>query len=248
VQFEPLHEFSIVHFGLYWQKIRSAYPRFEVHPPLSRSSDRFERGTLKLELVQSPEPDARCWFIDASETKLIQLQKDRFINNWRKVSGKEIYPRYNQLKPQFADEWRCYNEFLSGERLGVPDVNLCEVTYINSIELGHGWKSYGELSSVIARWSGKGSDDFLPDPDGVSLGTSYTLPERLGRLRIAMEPAVRKKDAKEVLQLTLTAVGKPTSSSLEDILRWFDIGHDWVIRGFVNFTTNTMHRLWGQKT
>ena len=91
VQFTPLPKFGIPHYGLYWEKIKKAYDHYEVHPPIVSVPD--ERGTdgeFLIDLARGP--NFRCWFIDESNNNLIQLQKDRFILNWRKVKGDEAYP------------------------------------------------------------------------------------------------------------------------------------------------------------
>lgn len=246
VQFAPLTNFSILQFGLYWELIREEYPRSDIKPPLPSIVEVFEKeqrpSSFGLQLVSSPE--ARCWFIDSTETRVIQIQNDRFVHNWRKVRGDETYPRYNQIKPKFVEEWQRFCGFLQAQGIAAPEVNQCEVTYVNHIELGKGWESYNDLNDVIAYWSGTPSGDFLSNPESVSLAARYVMPDKKGRLHIEMQPAIRRYDAKEVLQLNLTARGKPASSRLGDIQSWLDLGHEWVVRGFADFTTRTMHRTW----
>lgn len=250
VQFSPLAQFSIPHFGLYWAKIRADYPNYEVQAPLGPLVEQFGEETrrqpgIKVEIVHGPE--VRCWFIDKSGTRLTQVQRDRFIHNWRKAGDEDVYPRYAKIKPKFIEEWGGFCSFLDEAGLEKPEVNQCEVTYVNHVELGKSWKSYGELDKVIACWSGSYSGNFLPDPESVLLNASFVIPEQKGRLHIVMQRALRTRDAKEVLQLTLTARGKPASSRLEDISEWFDLGHEWIVRGFTDFTTKEMHELWRRK-
>ena len=75
----------------------------------------------------------------------------------------------------------------------------------------------------------------------------YRLPGDRGRLHISTEPVVRGRDSKEVLQITLTARGAPKSGMTKDLLEWMDLGRNWVVNGFVDFTTVQMHERWGQK-
>lgn len=251
VQFAPLELFSIPHLGLYWAKIRSVYPTCEVQPPLDPAFEEFEiqpRGDPGIGIKFDPVPSPRCWFIDETSTRLIQVQRDRFIQNWRKVTGDEVYPRYETLRPSFEREWQRFCDFLNQENMGMPEVNQCEVTYVNHIELGKGWHSFGELRRVIASWSGASSGDFLPEPEMVRLNTTYQMPDKKGRLRIIMQPIIRRRDAKEVLQLNLTARGRPRSFRSDDILDWMDMGREWIVRGFTDFTTEEMHRIWGRKS
>jgi uncharacterized protein (TIGR04255 family) len=249
VQFASLAQFSIPHFGLYWAKIRDNFPQFEVQPLLTPAVEQFEprpfvRPKLELELVRVPE--LRCWFIEKSGTMLNQVQRDRFVHNWRKLKPDDAYVHYNKIKPSFIKEWNTFCEFLNEAKIGQPEVNQCEMMYVNHIELGQGWESYGELNKVISSWSGMSSINFLPVPESVTMGARYVLPEKQGRLHIEMQPAVTQ-DAKEILQLNLTARGKPQAASLESILEWFDLGHEWIVRGFTDFTSLEMHKHWGRK-
>jgi len=100
---------------------------------------------------------------------------------------------------------------------------------------------------VISNWSGGPSGDFLPEPEMVRLNTIFLMPDKRGRLHVIMQPAIRQLDGKEVLQLNLTARGRPKSSTLDDILGWFDLGHEWIVRGFTDFTTREMHTVWRRK-
>ncbi len=248
VQFLLVKKITTRHFGRYFEYVKEHYPQLEIQHPIGQTVEEFGSGVGRVPRVEIlTEPDFRCWFIDNSETRLIQVQRDRFILNWRKVKDDDVYPRYDKIKPEFQQEWQRFCQFLDRQELGNPEVNQCEITYINHIEVGDGWKSYGELNKIIACWRGTYSGDFLREPESVGLNAHYVLPENKGRLHITMEPAVRKKDAKEILQLTLTARGQPGSSRLEDILLWFDLGHEWIVRGFTDYTTEKMHKHWGRE-
>ncbi len=248
VQFAPLTQFSIPHFGLYWAKIRENYPNCQILPPLGSVIEQFgavQFAQPKLELI--PIPEIRCWFIEKSGVMLTQIQRDRFIHNWRRVKAEDVYVHYENIKPKFTEEWKRFCEFLQEVGLGKPEVNQCEVTYVNHIEVGAGWKSYGELNKVIASWSGKYSGSFLPEPESVNVGARYVLPDKKGRLHIEMQPAIRQQDAREILQLNLTARGKPESSDLKHVLEWLDLGHEWIVRGFTDFTAKEMHDFWRRR-
>lgn len=250
VQFTPLAQFSIPHFGLYWAKIREDYPNYQVQPPLGPVIEQFGAGLFtqpKIGVELVPVPEVRCWFMGKSDTMLTQVQRDRFIHNWRKVKAEDVYVRYDNIKPKFTEEWKRFCEFLEEADLGTPEVNQCEVTYVNHIEMGAGWKSYGELNKVVASWSGSYSGSFLPGPESVNIGARYVLPDKKGRLYIEMQPAIRQQDAREILQLNLTARGKPESSNLKDILEWLDLGHEWIVRGFTDYTTKEMHDFWRRR-
>ena len=248
VEFVPLARWSIPHYGLLWEKIRGDYPNFAIQPPLGSQVEKFGSEARvvppSFQVVPVSAPEVRCWFTEPSQSRLLQVQPDRFIHNWRKpkVEGAR-YPHYEKIRPIFEREWGRFGEFLRGESLGEPEVVQCEVTYVNHLDRGVGWESFGDLGNVVRFWT-DASTQFLPRAEAMILNVSYVIPSNKGRLHVALQPAFRPDDAKEVLQLTLTARGRPVSSRTQDVLDWLDLGHEWVVRGFADFTTDAMHRLW----
>jgi len=249
-QFPPVPGFTVAHFGLFWDRIRTEYPRFEVQPPITNVTEQFGQtfvarqiGFALLEL-----PDIRGWYLDQTGNHLIQVQRDRFVHNWRKLTGSETYPRYPALRESLEGEWNRFSEFLRDEKLERPKINQCEVVYVNNIEYGKGWNGYGELDKVIAALATpKAKNKFLPVPERMSMNVVYPLDDNAGRLYVTFNPVLRARDGKEVLQMTLTARGAPKSSNDEDVFAWLDMGRKWVVRGFADFTTDTMHKVWGKQ-
>lgn len=251
VQFAPIPGFSIPHFGLYWARVRNEYPRFELQQPIQNVTEQFGSNlpfSNQLGIAFLQLPDIRCWFLDPNGNRLIQVQRDRLVHNWRKVTGTETYPRYPELRESLQKEWWRFCDFLKDEKLERPKINQCEVTYVNNIEYGKGWKDYGELDKVIAALATpKLRGRFLPDPERTSMQVTYCLEEYAGRLYVSFIPVIRSRDGKEVLQMTLTARGAPKSSSEEDVFDWLDLGRKWIVRGFADFTTAEMHNIWGKQ-
>ena len=250
LQFAPLPGWNIVHFGLLWNLIRDEYPRFQVQPPIGSEIElKFDVSAANAPVpsVEMSGWPVRCWFFDRSETRLIQIQSNCFIHNWRKTTATKNYEHYEVIKPIFSCEWNRFVDFLKRNEIAAPEVWQCEVTYVNHLERGVGWDSFSDLPSVLPSWSGQASGDFLPKPEVVFLNVGYPMPNNSGRLQIVAQPAIRQSDGKEVLQLTLTARGQPKSSAHEDLLKWLDLGHEWVVRGFKDFTSRKMHGVWGIK-
>lgn len=146
--------------------------------------------------------------------------------------------------PSSQRGWEEFYAFVLEEGLGSPEALQCEVAYINHIEVGQGWESMEDLSGIFPAWSGLSSKEFLPTPEGVHLRTSFLIPDGQGRLHVQVQPAIRSSDLIQILQVTLTARGAPRKGGTAEILEWFDLGHEWVVRGFVDFTSTKMHELW----
>jgi uncharacterized protein (TIGR04255 family) len=248
VGFAPLSEWGIPHFGVFWQRIQEEYPHFQDQSPIPFELERFDQSqrpsTIALEFLNQPE--ARCWFLHKSESRLIQVQNDRFIHNWRKTSADCEYPHYETaIRSAFETEWNRFCAFLKEASIGTPEIRQCEITYINDIE-NNGWESYSDLVDALGTWPGGRPDGYLPTPENVGFATSYLMQEA-GRLRIQLQPAIRHRDLAKILQLKLTARGRPASSNTDDILKWFDLGREWIVRGFTDFTSAKMHQMWKRR-
>lgn len=243
--FAPLRGWQTPYFGLFWNEIRNDYSHVEVQPFLVPEQGlRLELKSEKARLQISGEVPVRWMYFHNSEKTLIQIQSDSFIQNWRKVSDKDPYLHYGDLRPSFASMWERYAKFLRANKVQTPLVRECEVTYVNHIDKGTGWNSLRDLGNVVSCWSGGTSGDFLPAPDLVSLNVVYPIRGRGGRLQVTLQPGIR--DGQQTLQLTLMARCKPESSTTAELMKALDFAREWVVRGFTDFTTGNMHKIWGK--
>lgn len=249
VQFEKLENFTAVHPGLFWESLRDQYPRTAMHAPLADAIENFgdERPNPPQPVVYSVPPLPRCWFLDESENRLIQLQENRFHHNWRKVRGDEDYPRYKKIRSGFEKTWRHFLDFIKHENIGEFKPNHWELTYVNHLYQGECWESMADLPDVFACWSGESSEKYLPVPENVAIKVTHVFPKQLARLHISVEPRTTVPEHKKLLRVTLTARGRLESASIEDLMNCMDIGHEWIVWGFTDFTTSKAHKIWERK-
>ena len=252
VQFEPIEALGGPQLGLLWSEYRERFGKTEEHPPLPPAIESFGVPTSLPERVRFEVRDAmpspRFWFVNESGTKLIQVQQDRFIQNWRKLKEEDEYPRYAKLRESFRVELDTFQEFLSREKLGEFKTNLWDVTYVNQIAAGQGWEHHGQLANVFTVFGTNYSDDFLSEPEEARLAANYRIRGvdggPLGRLRITVEPAYHRSDRVPMFVMKNIARGRLEGSDMEEVLRGLDIGHEWIVRGFASITTPEMHRVW----
>jgi len=250
VQFEPLQRLEIPHYGLFWSRVRDRFPNAETKSPLNANVESFgavSKQEMSIQLL-AEFPSPRLWFSNESGTELIQVQQDRFIFNWRQRDDSP-YPRYENVRERFLELSQQFGEFLSSEGIGKIIPNQCEVTYVNHILMGGPFEDPGMLEQVFSPWSGKTSDGFLPPPEDASFRTSYRLledesKEPFGRLHATIEPRVRAVDQERLVRLTLTARGLPRPADMDGVLDFFDLGREYVVRGFASLTTPAMHKEW----
>jgi uncharacterized protein (TIGR04255 family) len=250
VEFSELPNWTIPHFGLFWGEIRNEYQHCSVNPPLTSQIEIFGGQTkqeLSLNLTLIGPPEVRCWYFDKTQTWLIQVQRDRFIHNWRKTSQDAEYSRFHKIRERFEKEWQRFHDFVKLENIGDLQIRQCEVTYFNQIEPQGGQAVMAGLSEIFPCWKNKSSGNFLPEPEIVSLRASYVIPENRGRLHIAAQPVFRHADAKEIIQLEVSAKVIPSSPNFADALRAIDLGHQWAVNGFADFTSTKMHDLWERR-
>ena len=247
LHFYPLQNWQTPYFGLFWQKIKQEYQDAQVHPALSGQGLRLELNSAQASIKLTGEVPVRWWYFHKSGKRLIQIQTDSFIQNWRKQHANDPYLHYKDLRPAFQKTWAQFLGFLKESGVKPPRVRQCEVTYVNHIDRGEGWRTFADLADVVTVWRGVTYCGFLPTPDVVSVNAFYPIEGNAGRLQIMAQPGIRHPDAKQTLQLTITALCKPASSQPSDLFKSLDLGRRWVVRGFEDFTTEKMHTIWGKK-
>jgi uncharacterized protein (TIGR04255 family) len=248
-QFDPLPGFRAVHLGRFWTRIRERYPHTEDQLPLPSVMEKHEPSPASGVgiALQSGPMSTRTWFLDQSKNRLIQLQQGRFILNWRKLNDGDQYPRFSNLIEDFKHEWEAFQAFAKDESLGPVSVNQCELTYLNNIE-PEGPDSLGDLSGIFSCLRPPDPKAFLPTPEFFSWSAGYRLPDGRGRLHVETNPAFRARDMRMVLFMNVTARGAPADRTDAAMRAWFDLAHEWIVRGFDELTDPRMHAGWGKKT
>lgn len=253
VQFQPIKGLNTPRLGLLWQRFKSKYPRVEEHPSLGRMEERLgvhppTTSSVHVGFFESL-PLPRLWFLNPEGTELIQVQRDRFVHNWRKVGAGDAYPRYERIRETFSRELERFTGFLAEEDLGAITPDLCELTYINHIVSGAGWQDHGDIHAILAGWHPPQKDPLLPKPENASFSAQYVIADEarrsLGRLYVDVAPAFRTGDNKPMYVMRLRARGRPQAPGVDGALQLLDVGRDWIVRAFLTLTTSKMQRTWG---
>jgi len=241
VRYTTPEKLRVFHIGRYRDVIKDEFPVFEEHALVPRGE---ERG---LRLTTGPPPLPRCWLLNEAGTKLVQLQTDRFLHNWRKVTGEEPYPRYEAIRDEFLRRWEQFLRFLEAEGLAKPTIVECELTYVNHIPKGTCWSKPSDIPGVFTFLRDDPGLSFLPPPESLACNLRYEPPGERGKLHVALGQAVRTQDETEVLRLDLAARGSLELPRDEDLPGWFDLAREWIVRGFADLTTEKAHQCWKRK-
>jgi uncharacterized protein (TIGR04255 family) len=255
VQFNTLMDLESHHLAAFFHEHRDEFAQWLDQPPIQPGMELFagvplpQPQMVRFESTDVP-PLRRALFVTSDETELVQVQCDRLIRNWRKGSGQAEYPRYGHVRAKFEHDFVRFAEFAKGQGLGDVVPNQCEVTYVNHIPANDEASGASALEALLQPWSGEHSDDALPHPDAVEVVAHYPIvydDRQRGRLHVVVERAVERATHAEIFRMVLTARGYPLGKGLEGVLGFFDLGREYVVRGFASVTRDSMHGKWGRR-
>ena len=245
VEFERLADWKIPHYGAFWTTIRESYPKADAQVPLAPApNDPTAPASLRISTGDTNLARACC--VNESGTMQVQVQNDRFLTTWARKNTTDEYPRYRETRPNFERKWGLFLKFIEKEGLPSPRPTRCEITYVNHVGSTGDWSALQSPERIFAPWSGKQTNGYLPKPNMVSAVTQYAMPE--GELTVALQPAIRVSDNSKLVQLILVArLPLREGANTQSILHCFDLGREWIVRGFADITTTELQSIWKRK-
>lgn len=238
LQFQSLEGLKIPHFGLFWNLIQKDFPVVEHASPILAQSETF--NTMPL---------PRVFFIDKSDTMLLQLQSDRINFNWRFRDGSDPYPHFHTIAAKFFELFNIFDDFLGKAAIGVILPTVAEVTYINLLEQGREWNTMEDVATVFKdfAWS-RETARFLPCPTNMNWAASFALPKQQGTLNARMNHGKRVADHRQLMQLEMVANYSVQSMSFQELQPWYELAHEWIVKGFADLTQmETQKKFWGRE-
>jgi uncharacterized protein (TIGR04255 family) len=250
IQFNALPRFTAPYVGLLWDRFRPEFSEIEEHPPLPEVFERFDipqAQGIEFQFDERP-PSPRVWFLNGDKTDLIQIQQSRFVHNWRKLHTDKQYRRYEVEREAFRVKALKLTSFLAENELGELNINQCELTYVNHITPCAVWKTHSDGSSVFNFLRDRSGRGFLPKPEDGTFQMRFRMNDSAGipygRLLITVKPAWRNADKVPIFVMSLTARGIPPTSEIDGVLKFFDVGREWIVKAFDELTTEEMHHEW----
>jgi len=240
VQFDALHGLLSPHIGKFWSVVEHDYPNCTDNPPILSQIEDFNTMQLVSQHTISlgPKPDLpRVFLEDDKGHWLIQIQRDRFLHNWRIITDESEYPRYPEVCRRFFEQWEQFRTFVEENKIGAIRIVQLEITYSNRIPLP---SSKANQVFRDIRWQ----DDkrALSPPESLNFSCSFKSQKQPKRLRTTIKPAFR--DNQEEMRFELTVRGHLAErESTED---WFAEGRRWIVQAFADLTTSEWHTKWGR--
>lgn len=245
ISFPMLKEFRSPHFGLFWELIRESYPICqEVHPlapPISSAQ------TITLSAIP---PLSRLWFLNSDNDRLIQVQSDRFISNWKRKNAAEKYVGYETCKARFLENFKIFQTFLDKESLGSVDTGRLEISYVNHIPQHLIYPSQVQMRDVVSLldFSSWSNDDKLPVPKNFTCQFHVEMPHNLGELVINVSTIRRIDNPEPLLDVSLTFSRQYANLTTEELGGQFDEAHEWIVNGFKKLTSDKVREAVWTKT
>lgn len=239
IHFESINSLYAPHLGLLWEEFKSDYPSCQEAAPLAPIIEQFDgEKPISFDFHEKP-PLPRIWFIHKNDNGIIQVQRDKFLHNWRKVRPEDEYPRYPIVIEMFKDKLSKFESFLANNQFGKLKPIQYEMSYINHIWEGEGWANLSEIGKVLPDYSYRASKErFLPEPERINWHTSFLLPNKAGRMHVTIRNGKRKDDGKPMISLDLTVRG----ISDKGMESWFKLAREWIVCGFADLTGEEIQR------
>jgi uncharacterized protein (TIGR04255 family) len=254
VQFNSLDKFLSPHLGLIWEAFKADFPKVEEQAPIPPTFETFGAHPqflpgLNLSISLGGGQMPRVFFINDDNTQLIQVQKDRFIHNWRKVASGGEYPRFERMLENFELGFRKFADIIAANQLGTLEPNQCEVSYFNQIPIPEDGSAIELMGNLFAHSPAKETLDELGTPEDFRTLVRYVMRRKdgspRGRLLVSCEPAWRA-DGVPIVQMTLTARGVPDVATIEGVSEFLQSGRIQMVKAFAKLTSARMHEKWGR--
>lgn len=241
--FQPLVGLRSTHLNELRELWSEDYPAVEElpeSPPIPADVVGPQRPEIKFQIGNMPTP--RYLFTSSDGRQLIQVQRDRIVHNWRQLEVWDEYPRYANLLPAFERALDQFSTYVDASGIGTVRPMKAEVLYLNLVE---------EQERVLAPWSGDFTDSFLSEPKYVASEMRFVIVDSEARERgilyVQAAPALHQPTGEPRFILQLMARGDAVPSSRSGVVDFLNLGHDWVVNGFVSATKSEMHKAWGKQ-
>jgi uncharacterized protein (TIGR04255 family) len=226
LQFEALAELRAR-----WSK---EYPKTEEYPFLETPE-----GPNAIRIEFGPPP-RRLWFLTPLGDRVIQIQRDRLVANWRAIPDQGLpYPRYDQLRAEFTSKWSDFQQFVAEQKIApAVESQYAEVTYVNAIAAETDEASY-EISDVLRvppeddSWRAKGVRS-------TAVTRTWDVADFDTTLSTAANIDISAANCPVMFQI----VAKTKISKRRAPMQALDLAHEFVVGSFGVVTTEKMQVKW----
>ncbi|MBX9772377.1 MAG: TIGR04255 family protein [Candidatus Obscuribacterales bacterium] len=255
IQFNPLENFRVVDYGLFWTEfLRADFPEVQEVPPINlRLEDKQLAVQRQIWQLVQEVPLPRVWYLGPDNElgqELVQVQPNLLMHNWRKKSpSNQVYPRYHINIERFRKVLSQFMTFVETRQLGTFTPNQCELTYINHIPVdeicGQPVEMFRRVFNVFQP-NVENALDGRGTLDSQSFTSTYWIESISSRFHVAGNLAQLATTDQPIIDFRLTCRGTPPGSTANELINWFNVAHSNVVETFARLTTSEMHTYWGK--
>ena len=249
IQFEPINTLHIGYQGLIWNEFKDSFPNLEHGQKLSHEIERFGLPDLQpqnpFQLIDNVEAP-RTLMVSENSERLIQIQNDRFVFNWRKFQNTDLsYPRYESLRKEYREWVTKFLHFLKKNEIsGDLLLDQIEITNVNHIDVSD--IAQNEIFNGLS--CGSNISDSL-ELENYFFNMTHILKENdkpVGRLHTIAQKRMDNITKNPIYVVNLTARSNVNKGkTLDEILDDMDSLRNNINTVFKNITTPKMHKIWG---
>jgi uncharacterized protein (TIGR04255 family) len=237
-RFAPLADFLVPHYGRFWSLIEEQFPTSKHAQPVADSAN----SVLIDAVIGLPLP--RIMFFSQDSSRVVQLQGDRLLFNWRQTETPQEYPRFETLFEEYRKFADLHATFVAAEFGNALQPNRYELSYINVLPI----PPEGQIASVRNTFP---SANALADSPSLgtlirfSSQTEYELPGGAGNVTMKLAQAAHLKTKEAVIRLDFVAVSPPLGPDFQVAEeQWLDTAHRAIVNGFCEVTSKEAHTKW----
>jgi len=252
VQFKPLN-LSIIDPGRFYKRISDRYPQVQAREPLAPVREAFGPASfmhgVRFQMAQAAEMP-RAWFISQDNARIVQLQRDRLLYNWRLVDQGAPYPRYPAMLEEFSRLHDELNTYAVSADLGTTSPDQVELTYISHFFPRDDSAEAPNPASVLRIWNDELGPEWSSPIEDVNFNVRYHIMGSngapIGRIYASLTTLL-SSDGKRLLQLELTARGTPESADWTGVTGFLELAHEQIVQCFLGITTPAAHAAWRRR-
>ncbi len=251
VLFKPLSRFLAPHLGAIWQEFKKdGFVRIVERPPVNPTIEVFPNQGEETEFeISNVPPFSRIWFIHEDESKILQVQRDRFTFNWRRTNPDQKYPGFSAIFETFEDFYNRFGEMIKNLGIGSVAPSQYELTYIDQLMCGDGWNTLNDIGKVYNLFTDfqQPNDSFWQDAELVNFRTSFPAIHLRGRLHLAVSNRIKMPEQHQTLQTDFTVRGFPKNTKYP-MEMWFKSARDQIREKFTSmFAEDIQIQVWERK-
>ena len=256
VQFNDIAGLKTIHYGLLAERLKPlGLTQSEDKAPINAAFEVFGKrvAPVQFQFQAVDAPLARVWYLSDDRHRLVQVQPDRFVYNWRKVAGAGDYPRFDTVLAEFLERCQIFEAFISDQGLPSLALNQCELSYFNVIEVAEGETYHDAFARIFRFWSSQpnaaalnGGSNLEKDSGNINLSHILRGPDASPLARIHTNIVAAERRNQRVVRLALIFRGPWTQTVDMPLLEFFALGREAIARLFDSMITDQMHAIWGR--